>query len=319
VEFALEAMGSQDWVRLRTMLHPYVRWTAADGMLLRGRLNVLAMLATSSEQAAPSDYEIRDEQIYRWMQLTYDRQLLLLGSRRNEVLDLREVRRYGIDSYGDADYVSVYGLGPTEWYGKGVRLLGRTAVECTRDRLADAMGRDIAAAVSTGPRTSGATVVDLFAGSCNTLFWILRHLTQSRGLGFELDPQVFDLTRQNLSLLQMPIEFLHEDYANVAQRLSPAADQLLIAFVAPPWGEALTKENGLDLRRTSPPVSEIVDQLAHQFPNPLLFAVQVYERLDAASLAELTPRFDWSAVTSYDFNTAGQYHGLLLGTRGWRP
>lgn len=244
---------------------------------------------------------------------------MLLGPKRNEVLDLWEIRRYGTDSYGDADYVSVYGLAPDEWYGRGIRLLGRTAVECTRDRLADAMGRDIAAAASLAPAKAGAMVVDLFAGSCNTLFWILRHLSESRALGFELDPQVFSLTRQNLSILGMPIEIVHEDYAKVALRLSLAADKLLVAFVAPPWGEALSKDNGLDLRRTTPPVSEIVDLLAHRFPNPLLFAVQVYESIDALSLAELTPRFDWSALTLYGFNAPGQNHGLLLGSRGWHP
>ena len=235
------------------------------------------------------------------------------------MLDLSEARRYGIDSYGDADYVSIYGLSPTEWYRRGIRLLGRTVVECTRDRLAGAMGRDIAAAASLGSRKSPAMVVDLFAGSCNTLFWILHHLAQSQALGFELDPQVFNLTRQNLSILRLPIEIVHEDYVKVAHRLSLAPDRLLIAFIAPPWGEALTKAKGLDLRRTSPPVTEIVDLMAHQFPNPLLFAVQVYESIDAVSLAELTPRFDWSALTIYDFNAPGQNHGLLLATRGWRP
>ena len=251
--------------------------------------------------------------------LTYDRQLLLLGSKRNEVLDLWEVHRYGTDSYGDADYVSIYGLAPSEWYRKGIRLLGRTAVECTRDRLADAIGRDIAAVANSEHRASGSTVVDLFVGSGNTLFWMLRHLTESRGVGFELDNQVFQLTRQNLSILGMPAEIHHEDYAKVALRLSLAADQLLIAFVAPPWGEALTNASGLDLRRTSPPLTEIVDLLLDQFPNPLLFAIQVYEKIDAISLAELTPRFDWSALNIYDFNVPGQNHGLLLATRGWRP
>ena len=38
----------------------------------------------------------------------YDRQLLLLGPKRNRVLDLREVLRYGTDSYGDPSYVSIY-------------------------------------------------------------------------------------------------------------------------------------------------------------------------------------------------------------------
>ena len=49
---------------------------------------------------------------------TYDRQLLLGDMKRNAVLELWEVQRYGIDSYGDADYpagmrrVSAYWGGP---------------------------------------------------------------------------------------------------------------------------------------------------------------------------------------------------------------
>ena len=79
----------------------------------------------------------------------YDRQLLL-GPKRDVVLELWEVQRYGSDSYGDAAYVSIYGLPPTTWHEKGIRLLGRTAVECTRDPLADAIGRDTAALVNSG-------------------------------------------------------------------------------------------------------------------------------------------------------------------------
>jgi hypothetical protein len=47
-----------------------------------------------------------------------------------------EVPRYfGSDSYGDPDYVSLCGMRPADWYSEGVRLLGRTAVECTRDGI----------------------------------------------------------------------------------------------------------------------------------------------------------------------------------------
>jgi hypothetical protein len=56
---------------------------------------------------------------------------LLEGEKRNTVLDLMEVQRYGIESWGDPDYVCIYGLRPTDWYGRGIRILGRTAVECT--------------------------------------------------------------------------------------------------------------------------------------------------------------------------------------------
>src|SRR4030095_16171357 len=88
----------------------------------------------------------------------YDRELLLNGARRDAVLELWEVQRYGSDSYGDADYVSVYGLRPADWYGRGVRLLGRTAVECTRDALADAIGKDVARVAGRGPGTRRGSV-----------------------------------------------------------------------------------------------------------------------------------------------------------------
>jgi len=37
--------------------------------------------------------------------MSYDRQLLLHGAKRNEILALDEVHAYGRDSYADADYV----------------------------------------------------------------------------------------------------------------------------------------------------------------------------------------------------------------------
>src|ERR1700694_3439004 len=96
---------------------------------------------------------------------TYDRQLLLGGKKRNAVLELWEVQRYGTDSYGDADYVSVYGMEPAGWHAKGVRLLGRTAVECTRDGLGDAIGKDVSAVSAVAPSTGPVLVLDHFAGS----------------------------------------------------------------------------------------------------------------------------------------------------------
>ena len=75
----------------------------------------------------------------------YNRELLLLGAKRNTVLELWEIERYGSDSYGDTDYVSIYGMCPADWHAKGLRLLGRTAVECTRDRLGEVIGKDVAA------------------------------------------------------------------------------------------------------------------------------------------------------------------------------
>jgi hypothetical protein len=249
----------------------------------------------------------------------YDRQLLLGGAKRDAVLALWEVQRYGTDTYGDADYVSVYGMRPAEWHARGVRLLGRTAVECTRDGLGDAIGKDVAAIGAGAPNAVGALVVDPFAGSGNTLYWLLRHLPRARGLGFELDAGVFRLTRHNLAALAMPVDILNTDYRSGLTDLSLAADQLLITFVAPPWGDALNVTHGLDLRRTTPPITEIVDVLLHAFAhNPILCAIQVHETVDPVSLAEVTSLFDWSALRVYDLNAPGENHGILLGAKGWR-
>jgi hypothetical protein len=132
--------------------------------------------------------------------LRYDRALLLHGPKRNEVLSLVDVEQYGLDSFSDRNYISLYGMRPREWYSQGIRLIGRTAVECTRDALADLIGRDVSS-VATRLQSKNFVVIDPFAGSCNTLYWILRHLLNSRGVAFELDPQVFDLTKHNIARL----------------------------------------------------------------------------------------------------------------------
>ena len=250
----------------------------------------------------------------------YDRELLLDGVRRDAVLELWEVQRYGSDSFGDADYVSVYGLRPADWYGRGVRLLGRTAVECTRDALADAIGKDVARVAASVPAVARALVVDLFAGSGNTLYWLLRHLPGARGVGFESDAGVFRLTRKNLAALTLPIDILNTGYLSGLTGLSVAPDELLIAFIAPPWGDALDRTSGLDLRHTMPPISEIVDLLFHKFSRDrLLCAIQVHETVLPASMAELRTRFEWSTLRVYELNVRGQNHGLLLGSKGWAP
>jgi hypothetical protein len=250
----------------------------------------------------------------------YDRQLLLEGAKRNAVLDLAEVQQYGIESWGDPNYVCIYGLRPADWYGRGIRILGRTAVECTRDELADKIGRDIAIVAKSAPLTSGALVLDPFTGSGNTLYWILRHLHGAHGLGLEQDPMVFQLTSRNLAILNLSIEVSNRDYKMGLSALTMAQDQLLIAFIAPPWGDALNKSTGLDLRRTTPPITEIVDLLIGiAEKNPLLCAIQIYETLDRVSLAELTPRFSWSEKRMYGLNAPGQNHGIFMGSRGWVP
>jgi 16S rRNA G966 N2-methylase RsmD len=249
----------------------------------------------------------------------HDRAYLLSDQKRNDVLSLLEVERYGRDSFGDSDYVSVYAMRPRDWYARGVRLLARTAVECTRDRLADLIGRDVAELVQAAPAVPGSVVVDPFAGSCNTLFWIKRHVGARACVGFEVDDGVFETTRTNLALLDADIELLHLDYESALSSITVADHDLLIVFVAPPWGDALS-QGSLDLRRTRPPVTDVIDLVATTFPRQrILFATQVYENVVPATLADVTSRCDWSALEIYDVNARGQNHGVLFTTRGWTP
>jgi hypothetical protein len=260
------------------------------------------------------------EEIMNDQRQLYDRELLLFGAKRNAILELSEVQRYGGDSYGNTDYVSIYGMRPSDWYAKGGRVLGRTAVECTRDGLGDAIGNDVAAIAARCPATSRMLVVDPFAGSANTLYWLQRHLPSARGVGFESDIGVFGLTRQNIAALGLPIDILNFDYLSGLTGISVAPGEMLITFIAPPWGNAFDSTSGLDLQRTRPPITDIVDFLLHRFSqNHLLCVIQVCEIVVPVSMVEVRARFDWSTVRIYELNVRGQNHGILLGTKGWAP
>jgi hypothetical protein len=244
--------------------------------------------------------------------MAYDR-AHLLGDRRNDVLTLEEVRRYGRDGFGDPDYVSLYGLAPGDWYARGVRVLGRTAVECTRDALADRIAGDVAAVAAH----ADCVVVDPFAGSANTLVWIAHHVAARRAVGFELDAGVFEATRRNLGAVNAGVAVARVAYDAGLRSLRVAADELLVVFVAPPWGDALSEAGGLDLRRTQPPVAAIVDLVASLFiGRRVLIAAQLHEHTEPESLAEVAARFRWSARVTYDLDAPGRNHGLLLGKLG---
>jgi hypothetical protein len=250
----------------------------------------------------------------------YDRALLLHGPKRDEVLTLEEVRQYGIDSFSDPDYVRIYGMAPTAWYGQGIRLLGRTAVECTRDALGNRIGRDIASIAATLPKTTHFTVVDPFAGSCNTLYWILRYVPNSQGMACEFDSQVYELTKRNIAGLDRTIDLQHGDYQSLLADRHLPPDNVLIFFIAPPWGTALDEVAGLDLRRTPPPVTDIIGDITRTYPSQrVLLTTQVYEKLNPTSLRDVQALLDWSELRVYDLNDAGKNHGILLGTSGWKP
>jgi hypothetical protein len=66
VDRALASRRDGDEEGFRLVLHPYLHWTTANGAEVRGRRNVLAMLAGREVLGPPSSVELRDGQIYRW-------------------------------------------------------------------------------------------------------------------------------------------------------------------------------------------------------------------------------------------------------------
>ena len=65
---AYESMLERDWDRLRPMLHPYLHWSAADGTRLRGRTKIIERLQRAAPPVKPAAVELRDGQIYRWLE-----------------------------------------------------------------------------------------------------------------------------------------------------------------------------------------------------------------------------------------------------------
>jgi hypothetical protein len=65
---ARAAIERRDWLETKALLHPYLHWAGIDGRTIRGRNNVLAYLAATPPSDPPERYEIRDGQIYRWIE-----------------------------------------------------------------------------------------------------------------------------------------------------------------------------------------------------------------------------------------------------------
>jgi hypothetical protein len=67
VEAVYAALSARDREGLRLLLHPYLHWTGADGVTVRGRTKVLALIEEQDDPPEPpAAVELRDGQIYRW-------------------------------------------------------------------------------------------------------------------------------------------------------------------------------------------------------------------------------------------------------------
>jgi hypothetical protein len=126
------------------------------------------------------------------------------------------------------------------------------------------------------------------------------------------------MSARNVDWLGAPIRLFNGDYRRLLGVHRFPAGRRIIAFLAPPWADALSSTTGLDLGRTKPPIAEIVADIDREYPDtPILYAVEVHERLAADPLAALRAGFEWSELSIYDLAGPTGRHGVLLGTRRW--
>lgn len=65
---ASQLISRRDWDGVKLLLHPYLHWTSKGGRTIRGRQQVLAYLVETAVKRLPETYELRDGQIYRWVE-----------------------------------------------------------------------------------------------------------------------------------------------------------------------------------------------------------------------------------------------------------
>jgi hypothetical protein len=78
-------------------------------------------------------------------------------------------------------------------------------------------------------------------------------LPGAEGLGFEFEQTIFDMTTKNIALRGASIRLLNSDFRVLLAEHHFPPTRHIVAFLAPPWAEALSAETGLDLDRTNPP------------------------------------------------------------------
>ena len=212
----------------------------------------------------------------------------LLGPKRYRTLTLDEVTDAGLAFFNDPEGLAYYGMPPSQWYARGIRMLGRTCIEATPDVTAAPIAREVATTLAETAAPSPTSqlassppddktvghpvgVIDLFAGSGNLMLHVARAL-DAPARGMEADEKVHAHTEANLAILGLEnIEVRHADWQSYFD--DPLDVPTSVYVLSPPWGEAFSFAEGLDLARTSPPVPHIIDIIAARDTASACYAV----------------------------------------------
>jgi predicted RNA methylase len=242
----------------------------------------------------------------------------LLGPQRHAVLTTDELCEVGRVMHGDPEGMSLYGIPAPRMAAHGLRVLGRTAVECTSDPQPARIAAAVAALPAYAPDSKTAPIVaDLFCGSGNVGHQVSLIL-QRPGYGSELDPIVHAATRHNLAAIESPFTLLAGDYRDLLQA-APALHPDDLFIVEPPWGDAFTTA-GLDLALTRPPVPEILSAILHARQSVCcVVVIETSVRIVGDSLAATVRDATHLCTLAPELATSGpavsHYHFYRIGSR----
>jgi hypothetical protein len=205
---------------------------------------------------------------------------------------------------------------PLAWYLCGCRIVGRTAVEMTRDGPAQFLANSVASTLAM-EGGSISDVIDPFVGSGNLLYHVLRATRARRGIGFDTNADVLPTTKRNFALLSrlgklngVEIVLEQKDWSETIDYVEHGSTLVLLS---PPWGDAFG-DAGLDLRRTTPPVPDILHSLRSvRGAGQIFVAIQTYPRMVEASVKEIREKYSMlSVATSDDPRISRRIDYLLL-------
>jgi 16S rRNA G966 N2-methylase RsmD len=217
--------------------------------------------------------------------------------RSEEILTLNDILEVGSIFYGGRDLLSLYGMDPFSFNKKGIRLLGRTSIECAIDAQSIQIARFIKNLKDDFFHGKGVVLLDLFAGSGNSLYHITKKINPLESIGIESNEKIYNLTCENLRIVNSNSKLYFGDAFEVIKQLKFPKETPIFVFLDPPWGRGLSSKYGLDLMKTSPSVYKTIIDVQKTLPhNPLIFIIKTYEKMAHYSVVNIVDQFSYSSI-----------------------
>lgn len=239
------------------------------------------------------------------------RNAMLFSEKKDHVLSLDEILNVEKLFYETENVLSLFGMTPQKFYEKGIRILGRTSIECTVDSHAMQIA-DIVKNVRMKhfPHIK-PVVIDLFAGSGNLLFHIATALDAQKAIGIEKQQSLYDLTKKNFEIINFKCQMHCGDSLNKLQLLQIPETTPIAVILDPPWGVDFDLEKGLDLLKTEPSIDHLISAVKQEFnSHRVYFFIKIYEKMVKESLEYIRSLFSFSTCNIIE--CSGPRTGVLI-------